>query len=148
MRYCEKCGVKIKQGSNFCESCGKNLKKTETHVKTSKERPTFLKILLGFFLVSSIFSILLTFSGSPIYSSLPSFYVPYSIFSSLISIFCVYGLYTWKMWGFYGFVILQILGFILSFSTFGSMALFTAFVGFVSILLLYFAMKPVWDHFE
>ncbi len=159
MVYCEKCGTKLKLGSNFCEGCGKSFKKVESHGEGIKERPTFLKILLGFFLVNSIieFLMLLIFPRSLIYSSLPSSYIPLFIFIRVLFFVCLYGLYTWKMWGFYGFIILQILGFVIGVGTmmalFGStlgtmMALFVALINGILILLLYFAMKPVWSHFE
>lgn len=150
MVYCEKCGTKIESGSNFCEKCGKSIKGIEIHKKVKKERPTFLKVLLGFFLIIGILSflMLLFFSGTSIYNSLPSFYLPYSIFSLMLWLLCLYGLYTWKMWGFYGFIVLQILGIIISVSIIGGTALFGIFGSFIYILLLYFAMKPVWRYFE
>ena len=136
MKYCQKCGMKIKQGTNFCEGCGKSLKQGKKH-PSSKQRPTFLNVWLILMLVGNAFSLIF------------SFQIPYLIPFVILGFIFIIALYNWKRWGFYGYIASGVIGLFVNASIYGSgMAVFSLIGLIIGTLILYLAMKPVWDEFE
>ena len=137
MAYCEKCGAKIKAGSNFCEGCGKSFKKVESQGKTSKQRPTFLNVWLILMIIGNAFALI----GASV--------MPLIIPIVIVNFILIWALYNWKKWGFYGYIGTGIIGLFLNASLYGGTGVAISLIGLiVGVLILYFAMKPVWNHFE
>ncbi len=147
LRYCEECGTKIKEGSNFCEGCGKALKTFSVGKKLTL-RPTFLTIYLVIMLISNAFSLLVSLFMKPLL-------IPFVLLWFVI----IWALFNWKMWGFYGAILLSGLGVVLSpiinktiyeKSSLNPTLMFVTILlsSFIGMIILYLAMRPVWDYFD
>lgn len=143
MVYCNKCGEKIDENDEYCSKCGNNL---IAHARNSikiKSRPTFLKVLLILMIIGNTLAIFFLL-GYQAYSSHTTF-IP--IILSALNLFFVYLLYNWNIIGFYGTIFTSFMNDVLSESNGTDRGLL--FLGSViGIALLYFAMKPVWHHFD
>jgi len=137
MVYCNKCGEKIGENDEYCSKCGNNL---IAHVRNStriKSRPTFLNVLLILMVIGNIFAILLLL-GFQDYSRIILF---------ALNLFFVYLLYNWNIIGFYGIIFMSFMGFVLNISS-GINAGLSLLGSVIGVVILYFAMKPVWHHFD
>lgn len=143
MKYCENCGKELKPNVNFCEGCGKSLKIIR-NLKV-KIRPTFLKVWLILIIIGNVFSL--------VYSLIAAFLVPLILISIPIviaNLVCIWALFNWKKWGFYGYIIIGIFSLFLNYYIFSGIegALVSLIGAVIGIIILYFAMKPVWEDFE
>lgn len=141
MVYCIKCGKKLNKDAKFCQKCGNKVsdEKVIESLKSSKKRPTFLNIWLALMLISYIFGVIVNLNlGLLIHAVLGG-----------VGLFFVYQLYNWYKSGFYGIIVLSLIGAVISGSMMGSQYfLFVLISAGIGILILYWAMKPVWNEFK
>lgn len=120
---------------------------TDTQVKRSGCLTVFIIALIVVYALSTLSS----FFAGPLLSGLMPDYsanTSYSIFSgvlSLLNIIFLIGVWKYKKWGFYGFVAVSILNIILS--IFLTDSIITSLIfGLIFPLILYFLIKPIWNH--
>jgi hypothetical protein len=103
--------------------------------------------------------------------SLPPWYIPYSIVSTLAQLGFAFALFQWKRWGYYGLCVVWVIGALAALPMMSQMAMAMAtnpqfggampgpqlanimdiavFVGVgINILITYLVIQPVWDQLE
>jgi hypothetical protein len=120
---------------------------TGTQVKRSGCLTVFIIVLIVLYALGTLGS----FFAGPLLSGLVPDYsinTSYSIFSgvlSLLNIIFLIGVWKYKKWGFYGFVAVSLLNIILSIFLTGS--IITSLIsGLIFPIILYFLIKPIWQH--
>lgn len=113
------------------------------------KRPIFLTILLILITISNIFSLYsYTVGKSSIVELIPDFPSWAFIFLTTLGILQLVGVamvWTWKKMGFYLFIVSAIGAMLVNAATLG---IGSSLFGIIGIVLLYFAMKPVWGNFK
>jgi len=79
---------------------------------------------------------------------LPGWAQPVFIVLILLGLGAVLLLWNWKMTGFIILVLLVVVNFIFNLVTLGPIAFISLIMALIGILILYFAMKPVWFDFK
>lgn len=120
---------------------------TDKQVKRSGCLTAFIIVLIVLYVLGALGS----FLAGPILSTLMPEYstdTSNSLISgvlSLINITFLIGVWMYKKWGFYGFVGVSIINIILSIFLTGGV-LTSIISGLLFPLILYFLIKPIWNH--
>lgn len=114
------------------------------------KRPKFLTFWLSLMTISILFSLYGDFSKS---SSLPKMQLPNWYFALspillIVQLFAVFLLWNWKKVGFYIVVGLAIIAASINGAIFGLLGVGLSVVGILGVLILFLAMKPVWNKFK
>lgn len=116
------------------------------------KRPWYLTLVLILSLLGAVFSIFTFSVGSGAIQqalpNLPSWYMMALVVLSVIEFVAVVMLWMWKMIGFYLIVGITALVSVLGFVYQGSSSLGSVALGVVGLVLLYLAMRPVWQNFK
>ena len=121
------------------------------------KRPTFLTVWLVLLSIGAAFSILgsLSLLGLPSVPGvsealgvIPSWYGPLLLVLSMIQVAAVVLLWRWKMLGFYLMVGGTGVSTATSYLVSGPASLLGIVFGIAAVVILYFAMKPVWGNFK
>lgn len=116
----------------------------------TKKRPTFLNVWLGIMLGGIILGLGFIFVIGLLNLAESNFVSPvlwFSFITSILDLVFIYLLYNWKIVGFYGITTMYIINFLATLLFNPSYAFFVAF-SFIGLLVLYFAMRPVWKEFN
>jgi hypothetical protein len=79
--------------------------------------------------------------------SVPGWYLPLMGVLSLAQIAFAIGIWQWKRWGVYGFVGLSLLSIVFNMVA-GISPVFTIIASAIGLGILFFVVRPLWDHFE
>jgi hypothetical protein len=122
---------------------------TDKQAKRSGCLTTFIIVLIVLYALGALGA----FLSGPILSGLMPEYTTntsYSIISgvlSLLNIIFLIGVWKYKKWGFYGFVAISVLNIIIS--IFLTSSIITSLIsGLIFPLILYFLIKPIWNHMK
>jgi len=120
---------------------------TENQVKRSGCLTAFIIILIVLYALGALGA----FLAGPLVAGLMPEYAANasnSIFSgilSLLSIVFLIGVWKYKKWGFYGFAAAAVVSIIISVMTTGNI-LVSVISGLIFPAILYFLIRPVWNH--
>jgi hypothetical protein len=120
---------------------------TDTQVKRSGCLTAFIIILIVLYALGALG----TFLAGPLLSGLMPEYSTnntYTILSgvlSLLNIVFLLGVWKYKKWGFYGFLAISIINIILSIFFTGSIFI-PLISGLIFPAILYFLIRPIWNH--
>jgi len=137
MGSCHNCGKKIKSDAKLCAECREYLRKKYSE-ESKKKRPVFLSIVLGVMAIGSFLSLSIILI------------IPLLLPFVILSIVATWALYNWKKWGLDLYIFNVIAGFFVSVLTDPTQedAFITLIAGGLSVLILYAAMRPIWNKFE
>jgi hypothetical protein len=80
-------------------------------------------------------------------TTLPGWYLPVMGVFSLASVATAVGIWQWKRWGVYGFVGISLLSLVINLVA-GISPGFSIIASVVGLAILFYLVRPLWDHFE
>ncbi|OGO77643.1 MAG: hypothetical protein A2Y23_11920 [Clostridiales bacterium GWB2_37_7] len=122
---------------------------TDTQIKRSGCLTAFIIVLIVLYVFSALGSFL---AGPMISAFMPEYstntlYIIFNGILAVLNIVFLVGVWRYKKWGFFGFVAVSILYIIFSIIFTGSVLL-PLISGPIFPLILYFLIKPVWNHMK
>lgn len=120
---------------------------TDAQVKRSGCLTAFIIILIVLYALGALGSLMM---GPLIEGLLPEYEANTGnpIFNALLAVLSIVfliGVWKYKKWGFYGFVAVSVISIILNIATTGSV-LVSIFSGLIFPVILYFLLRPIWNH--